>query len=258
MPYVGDFLIEDGVIKTYIGVGGDVVVPDCVKEVGESSFLRCNAVETIVLPEGVEIIQYAAFAYRTALISISMPRSLRIIGEGAFEGCTSLKKINIPEGVKQIDVAAFYSCENLEYIEIPKSLENYEDFLEEASLTAIRAPGIPLRNIPEKYKVHAVHGFTYYKEQDESIRAEYMDYVRANNEALCRRAEKCSMLLLFMMEEELIELECLEKMLAKAIEKKDFELTASLLDYQGKLMTAEKLQQRAEKEKEALDELWEF
>ncbi len=258
MPYIGDFLVEDGVMKRYIGVGGDVTIPDCVKEIGESSFLSCIAVTSVVLPESVEIIRYAAFSYRTGILSVTLPHSLRVIEEGAFEGCTGITKVCIPEGVKQIDVAAFYSCDNIEYIEIPKSLESYEDFLEENSLTAIRAPGIPLSHIPEKYRIHAVHGLAYYEERDENIKAEYMDFVRANTMALCRRAERSKALLLFLMREELIDCDNLERMLAKAIEQKDFEMTASLLDYQGKIMTAEKLRQRIQREEEKLDELWEF
>ena len=40
--------------------------------------------------------------------------------------------------------------------------------------------------------------------------------------------------------------------------KKDFELTASLLDYQGRLLTTEKRQQRLQQQEDELGELWEF
>ena len=258
MAYVGDFLVEDAVMKRYIGVGGDIVIPDCVKEIGESSFLNCNAVTSAVLPEGVEKISYAAFSWRTGLLSIELPHSLRHIEEGAFEGCTGIKNIVIPEGVRQIDVAAFYGCENLESIQIPHSLESYEDFIEANSMCAIIAPDIALGDIPEKYRIHAVHGLAYCEQENADIRAEYMEYIRANTAPLCRRAEKSMPLLQFLMREELIDFDSLEAMLSKAIEKKDFELTASLLDYQGKIMRPEKLRQRAQQEKAELDELWEF
>ena len=130
--------------------------------------------------------------------------------------------------------------------------------MEAGSTTAIRAEGISLNDIPEKYRVQAAHGFAYYEERNEALRLEYMDYIRKEIGILCKRAMKSMPLLRFLMAEELVDYAALEEMLAKAIADKDFELTASLLDYQGKVMSPEKLRQRAQKEEEKLDELWEF
>ena len=40
MAYVGDFLVEDAVMKRYIGVGGDIVIPwENVKRIGRDIIL---------------------------------------------------------------------------------------------------------------------------------------------------------------------------------------------------------------------------
>ena len=35
---MSDFVIENGVLKKYTGKGGDVVIPEDVKEIGENAF----------------------------------------------------------------------------------------------------------------------------------------------------------------------------------------------------------------------------
>ena len=263
IEYVGDFMMDDGVLKRYIGVGGDVVLPDCVREIGESAFIACADICSAVLPEGLEIIRHDAFSWRTGLLSVTLPKSLRIIEEAAFEGCSNLQKVEIPAGVEQIQIAAFYGCHQLKTIEIPKGIREYDDILEPGSLTAIVAPEIPLAEITEPYKINAAHGFAYLvgenRAMSESYRAEYMDYIRQEIKALCRRALNSMPLLQFLMNEELIEAETLKEMLQQAIDSKNFELTAGLLDYQGKIMNSDKLREQiSREEKQVSDELWDF
>ena len=260
--YIGDFLVEDGVVKRYIGVGGELVIPEGVKEIGDSAFINCAAVTSAELPEGIEIIRTAAFSWRTGLLRVKLPHSLRIIEEGAFEGCSSLAAVEIPEGVREIHVAAFHGCQQLESIRIPLSLEIYEDFIEENCSTAIIAPGRALADILDMYKIHAAHGFALRAARGEQIaedvRREYVEFIKLHEEKLCNRAMKSRALLQFLMSEELVDAARLEKMLSQAIESNDFELTASLLDYQGRLLTAEKRLQRMQQQENELSELWEF
>ena len=260
--YIGDFLVEDGVVKRYIGVGGELVIPEEVKEIGDSAFINCAAVTSAELPEGIEVIRCAAFSWRTGLLKVKLPHSLRVIEEGAFEGCGSLVDVNIPEGVREIHVAAFHGCQALESIRIPTSLEIYEDFIEENCSTAILAPGRVLADILDMYKIHAAHGFALMsikgEEISESLRREYMEFIMLHEEKFSKRALKSKPLLQFMMAEELLDADRFEQMLSHAIEEKDFELTASLLDYQGRLLTTEKRQQRLQQQEDELGELWEF
>lgn len=259
MAYIGDFLVDNGVMKRYIGIGGEITIPDGVAEIGESSFINCSGVTGVMMQEGVEIIRNAAFSWRTGLVNLSLPHSLRVIEEGAFEGCAGLKHLLIPEGVREIHCAAFYGCHGMETVEIPKSLEIYEDFLEENSKTAIMAPEISLRDIPGVYKIHAAHGYAWLtaegREMSEEIEAEYSEYIRQNKKRLYGIAMGSMPLMQYLMKEELIGREDVEKMVTQASESNDFDLTASLLNYLSTIMGKEQPKREDEK---LIDELWEF
>lgn len=259
MAYIGDFLVEDGVMRRYIGTGGQVTIPDCVTEIGESSFINCSGVTGVIMQEGVQVIRNAAFSWRTGILSVTMPHSLRVIEEGAFEGCGGLRHVMIPEGVRDIHCAAFHGCDLLQTIEIPRSLESYEDFIEEYRNIAIKAPRIPLRDIPDAYKNKAAHGYAWLiaeeRELDEEIHAEYSRYIRDNRKEFYGPAMNSMPLMQYLMKEELIGREDVEKMVSDASEANDFDLTASLLNYLSTIMGKEQLKREDEK---LIDELWEF
>ena len=67
------------------------MIPEHVKEIGESAFYKCEN-----------------------LSEIELPRELEYIGENTFGDCSSLKKIIIPTNVKRIEKGAFGGCTNLE------------------------------------------------------------------------------------------------------------------------------------------------
>ena len=56
-----DFTIEDGVLIKYNGAGGDVVIPDGVKEIGSQAFWECIGMVSVTIPAGVTIIGDVAF-----------------------------------------------------------------------------------------------------------------------------------------------------------------------------------------------------
>lgn len=259
MAYIGDFLVENGVMRRYIGIGGEIEIPEGVTEIGESAFINCSGITSVTMPEGVEIIRNAAFSWRTGILNVTMPHSLRVIEEGAFEGCGGLRHVVIPEGVREIHCAAFHGCHAMNTLEIPQSLEVYEDFIEEYGKTAIKAPGISLGDIPDMYKNKAAHGYAWLlaegREQDAAIKAEYSEYIRQNKKQLYPAAMLSMPLMQHLMNEQLIDREDVEKMVSEATENNDFDLTASLLNYLSTLMDKE---QPPREEEKLMDELWEF
>ena len=53
MSNANDFVIEDGVLKRYIGSGGDVAIPDGVISIGNYAFRCCDNLTSVTIPDGV-------------------------------------------------------------------------------------------------------------------------------------------------------------------------------------------------------------
>ncbi len=53
------FEIEDGVLKKYLGSGGDVVIPDGVYEIGRSAFYECSPDLWFDVPENSKARKFA-------------------------------------------------------------------------------------------------------------------------------------------------------------------------------------------------------
>ena len=82
-----DFFITKGVLDTYIGPGGDAVVPAGVTKIGSR-----------------------AFSDRASLTSVTIPAGVTVIRESTFSGCANLTIVTIPGSVKEIDKYVFQGC----------------------------------------------------------------------------------------------------------------------------------------------------
>ena len=156
-------------ITRYIGRNTSMTIPNkiegCpVKAIGDSAFLGCTSLESVVIPNGVTSIESEAFLECTSLKSVEIPDSVTSIGNSAFKGCTSLEGIevansntayssnegvlfdkdktqliqypcgktdtlyNIPDSVTSIGAVAFKGCTSLKSVEIPDSVESIGDY----------------------------------------------------------------------------------------------------------------------------------
>lgn len=88
---MGFQITNDGILEKYIEEEGvtEVVIPDCVKEIGEQAFCNCSNLTRITIPDSVTSIGSGAFRSCQNLTSITIPDSVADIGEGAFDGCDS-------------------------------------------------------------------------------------------------------------------------------------------------------------------------
>ena len=149
-----DFVIENGVLKKYIGEGGDVIIPEGVTEIAESAFNpylngiamkhydgRKN-IKSVVIPEGVIKIGDLAFANCENLEKIIVPLSIAHIGAFAFRGTQWQKnqtgmitlgsilvsyvgndiEITIPDGITVIADAVFEKSASITSVHIPKTV----------------------------------------------------------------------------------------------------------------------------------------
>ncbi len=57
-----DFQIDDGVLKKYLGSGGDVIIPDGITRIGKNAFSGCTKVTNIIVPDGVTAIDMSYYS----------------------------------------------------------------------------------------------------------------------------------------------------------------------------------------------------
>lgn len=117
-----DFIIEEGVLAQYVGAGGDIVIPERVKRIGDKAFRGCAGLTSVTIHEGVDGIGELAFAYCPRLSSVNIPKSVTSIGKAAFQKCSSLTSAAIPEGVEIIGDFLLYGCEKITSVTVPDSV----------------------------------------------------------------------------------------------------------------------------------------
>ena len=95
-----EFIIDDDMIMLYVGLGGDVIIP-----------------------QGIKDIFFEAFYGSAIITSIIIPGSISDITPFVFEKCEKLKVVKLCEGVSSISFFAFNDCMALENIYLPNSLK---------------------------------------------------------------------------------------------------------------------------------------
>lgn len=101
---MGDFIAENGILKTYNGPGGEVVIPDGITNIQSFAFYRANTVT-----------------------SVHIPNSVTCIGSHAFYRCSMLRSVTIPDGVTSIEIRAFAECYNMTSVVIPESVTGIKE-----------------------------------------------------------------------------------------------------------------------------------
>lgn len=140
-----DFVIEDGVLVSYTGPGGDVVVPDGVTGIANYVFSNSASrteITSVTLPAGLTKIGSKAFQGCTGLTRVSLPDGLIQIGSNAFNNCPSLKSLTIPDSVTGLGSSMFVGCTGLTSVTLPAGLTELPPQMFDgcASLTGITLP----------------------------------------------------------------------------------------------------------------------
>ena len=120
MSNASDFVIENGVLKKYVGPGGDVTIPDGVVVIGPSAFSLCTKITSVTICDGVEHIGEFAFEKCRKMQSILLPNTIKTIGKGAFNYCDALIALELPENVQITKVGDIVSnCFQLARLILP-------------------------------------------------------------------------------------------------------------------------------------------
>ncbi len=113
----GDFTVsESGVLTEYHGPGGEVVIPDGVKWVGDCVFAYREDITGVTFPDSLSGIGKAAFSGCTALTELALPGGV-VIDDSAFSDCTGLTELTLPAG-SIVSTGAFGSCTGLKRVEV--------------------------------------------------------------------------------------------------------------------------------------------
>lgn len=141
----GDFEVVDGVLVSYNGAGGDVVIPSNVTAIGQRVFAPKNPWDetrftSVTIPDSVVTIGYGAFDGRSDLTEITIPNSVTTIEGLAFNNCTGLTELTLPDSVTTLGRDAFYGCEGLTSLTLSGSIETLWGFGNCKNLTEVDIP----------------------------------------------------------------------------------------------------------------------
>ena len=170
---IGDFIIENGILRKYMGNDKNIKIPDSVTEIYAYAFHGCSSLTSVSIPDSVTEIGLYAFDDCSSLSGISIPNSVTYIGKKAFNHCkinnleyrnllkiknglalsddesdvlyctnSSLTSVSIPDSVTEIGNSAFASCSSLTNVSIPDSVTEigYGAFRGCSGLTSVSIP----------------------------------------------------------------------------------------------------------------------
>ena len=252
MSSASDFIIENGVLKKYVGPGGDVVIPEGVTSIGSCAFDGCISLKNVTIPNSVTIIGDYAFYNCQFLESVTIPEGVTSIGEGAFYCCHRLTDLSIPENVTCIGNRAFGFCGKMESLTVLSDLKLTKDmFKTQKSGLATRFDRIAVDDpgkLPNDMKPAAAIGYAENPAEPGSEREKkHLKYIKSNAAKLVKEARSHPALLGLMCEKKLLTPETTELYLAAAQEAGNTESTALLLDYQQNKLTGKEKAKAAQK-----------
>lgn len=101
--------IARGAFNGCSNLTGELIIPNGVTSIGDSTFAGCTGLTSIIIPDSVTSIGEAAFYYCTGLSGeLVIPDSMTSIGRDAFRECSGISgKLVIPDSVSSIGMRAF-------------------------------------------------------------------------------------------------------------------------------------------------------
>ena len=133
-----DFLVNDGVLKKYLGNEKIIHVPYGIRAVDEKAFENSDVEEIyfeqptisednligFVVEKSLPVyFKEGAFKNCANLKKIVFPERVSVLGGGVFSGCTKLKEIMIPNFISEIKEYTFWSCRSLEAVYLPDTIK---------------------------------------------------------------------------------------------------------------------------------------
>lgn len=144
-----DFVIEDGILRKYVGNEKIVEIPSGIKKIGTLAFEEHKEIEKVIMPDGLVEIGSMAFAGCSNLEEIIIPKSVKIMYSEMFYGTkwlenqrkispfiiineilvnaeTAVGDVIIPETVTKIGSNAFGYNKEVTSVKIPENVTSID------------------------------------------------------------------------------------------------------------------------------------
>ena len=95
MSELKDFIIKNDILIEYTGSSGEVVIPECVVEIGSFSFSGNKKLKKITIPSNVKRVNAYAFDGCSNLVELDI-KEVEYLGRYAFRNCDALTVIHFP------------------------------------------------------------------------------------------------------------------------------------------------------------------
>lgn len=106
LEQMGAFVVRNEVLLDYLGCGGEIVIPEGIREIGKYVFEGLD-VTSVVLPTSLRRIRSFAFA-RTGLVEIVFPSGLAEVEAFAFSFARNMRRVTLENEAILIRKDAFY------------------------------------------------------------------------------------------------------------------------------------------------------
>lgn len=156
------FLVVDGVLRGYNGPGGEVAVPDTVRQIRADVFAGNTSLTSIVLPSSVNYVENNAFRGCAGLTNVVLGAQLTS-WSSAFTDCPNVTSAVIPgdswsanlsstfpklvslriaDGSRDVAYGLCYGCEMLKEVVVPDGVSELDDYAFEncANLVHVELP----------------------------------------------------------------------------------------------------------------------
>ncbi len=108
-----NFTFINGILKKYIGLSKEAVIPEGTVRIDKDAFKNCEYIENVEIPNTVKTIGERAFSGCVNLKEIILPSSVLFIENEAFSNCEKLEKVRIDGSLTCVSKRCFYECKGL-------------------------------------------------------------------------------------------------------------------------------------------------
>ncbi len=115
--------VSDGCFRDCTNLKGELVLPDCIRSIGEYAFSGCTEITSLKLSANTERIGYAAFENCSGIQGIiDIPDTVTEIFGNAFDGCSGFSSLIVGDGLTSMEANLFRNCSSLTAANLGRNL----------------------------------------------------------------------------------------------------------------------------------------